>query len=78
MMDVNQDGSLDPLEFKAGLMKMNIKLSEIEIERFIRMVEKNKSGRVDYMDFLDKMNSVANKNHNPFKTIITRIAYFVK
>ncbi len=77
-MDVNGDGSLDPLEFKSGIQRMNLGIDEQSTERFIRMIEKTQGGRIDYMEFLDKMNKTSNKNHNPFKTIVTRIGFFLK
>ena len=30
------------------------------------------------MDFLGKVCKVANKNHNPFKSIVSRLSYFLK
>lgn len=30
------------------------------------------------MDFLNKMCKVSNKNHNPFKSIVSRLSYFLK
>ena len=30
------------------------------------------------MDFLQKVCKVSNKNHNPFKTVVSRLSYFLK
>ena len=60
------------------LFKVVKKLSHIELERFVRQLEKDKLGRINYMDFLSKVCKVSNKNHNPFKTVVSRLSYFLK
>ena len=44
----------------------------------MRFLDKDKLGRINYMDFLGKVCKVANKNHNPFKSIVSRLSYFLK
>lgn len=39
---------------------------EFTIEKFIKFLEKDKRGRINYTQFLDKMNDVSNRDHNPF------------
>ena len=60
------------------LFKVIKKLSQVELERFVRFLEKDKLGRINYMDFLGKVCKVSNKNHNPFKSVVSRLAYFLK
>ena len=31
-----------------------------------------------YIEFMDKMCALGNKNHNPFKTLVERLAYFIE
>jgi Ca2+-binding EF-hand superfamily protein len=47
------------------------------LERFVRFLDKDKLGRINYMDFLGKVCKVSNKNHNPFKSVISRLSYFL-
>ena len=44
----------------------------------MRFLDKDKLGRINYMDFLAKVCKVGNKNHNPFKSIVSRLSYFLK
>ena len=55
------------------LKKVISKLSDVELERFVRMLDKDKLGRIDYMDFLGKICKLSNKNHNPFKSVVSRL-----
>ena len=52
--------------------------SQTDLERFVRFLDKDKLGRINYMDFLAKVCKVSNKNHNPFKSIVSRLSYFLK
>lgn len=65
----------------AGLLKVLNEVvktvSKADLERFVRFLDKDKLGRVSYMEFMGKMGK-ANKSHNPFKTIVSRIAFFLK
>ena len=54
------------------------KLTSVELERFVRFLEKDKTGRINYMDFLGKVCKVSNRNHNPFKSVVSRLSYFLK
>lgn len=60
------------------LAKVVKKLTHEEIERFVRFLDKDKLGKINYMDFMNKMCKVSNKNHNPFKSVISRLSYFLK
>jgi len=53
-------------------------LTSAELERFVRFLDKDKLGRINYVDFLNKVCKTGNKNHNPFKSIISRLSYFLK
>ena len=60
------------------LIKVIKNLSHTELERFVRFLDKDKLGRINYMDFLGKVCKVSNKNHNPFKSLVSRLSYFLK
>jgi hypothetical protein len=56
---------------------MIISVSKADLERFVRFLEKDKLGKIPFMEFMGRMGK-ANKTHNPFKTIVSRIAFFLK
>ena len=52
-------------------MKKLIKsVDDDSIDRFIRFLEKDRSGKIVYMDFLARMSEVSNRDHNPFKSVV--------
>lgn len=76
--DPLNDGKVEPAGLKQALVKMHISGIEDEnLDRFIRFLEKDRQGKIDYMDFLQKMTEVSNRDHNPFKSVVQRIAYFL-
>lgn len=40
------------------------------LERFVRFLDKDTKGKIDYISFLEKMSDVSNKDHNPFKSVV--------
>jgi len=40
-------------------------------------MDKDKSGKIDYMEFINRMNEVSNREHNPFKSVVQRLKYFI-
>jgi Ca2+-binding EF-hand superfamily protein len=79
-----QDADEGNVGFISGQALLNVltkvvkKLTSEELERFVRFLDKDKLGRINYMDFLAKVCKVSNKNHNPFKSVISRLSYFLK
>lgn len=69
-MDPLNDGRVEPIGLKQALNKIVRGISEDNIDRFIRFLEKDRSGKIDYMDFINKMTEVSNRDHNPFKSVI--------
>jgi Ca2+-binding EF-hand superfamily protein len=61
---------LTPRDLLEVFKRLQIEISEIELERFVRFLEKNGRGRIDYSQFLNVMRKKANKNYNPFKTVL--------
>lgn len=45
-------------------------MDEDTIDRFIRFLDKDKSGKIKYMEFLGRMTEVSNRDHNPFKSVV--------
>ncbi len=41
-------------------------------------MDKDKSGKINYMEFLGRMSEVSNRDHNPFKSVVQRLSYFIE
>jgi Ca2+-binding EF-hand superfamily protein len=52
------------------LKKVLNNIEEDNIDRFIRFLDKDKSGKVNYMEFMARMSEVSNRDHNPFKSVV--------
>jgi len=48
------------------------------LQRFVRMLDKDKLGSINFMDFLQKLTGISNRDHNPFKSLVQRLDYFLK
>jgi Ca2+-binding EF-hand superfamily protein len=55
---------------KIALKKILESVDEESIDRFIRFLDKDKSGKIKYMEFLSRMSEVSNRDHNPFKSTV--------
>lgn len=75
--DALNDGRVEPQSLKAVLLKI-VSLDEPTIDRFIRFLDKDRSGKIKYMDFLSRMGEVSNRDHNPFKSVVQRVAFFIE
>jgi len=53
-----------------AVLKKIVSLDEDSIDRFIRFLDKDRSGKIKYMDFLSRMGEVSNRDHNPFKSVV--------
>jgi Ca2+-binding EF-hand superfamily protein len=76
--DPLNDGRVEPQGLKAVLKKILETVDEDSIDRFIRFLDKDRSGKIKYMEFLSRMGEVSNRDHNPFKSVVQRIAYFIE
>lgn len=45
-------------------------VDEEDVDRFVRFLDKDKAGKIDYMGFFNKMNDTSNRDHNPFKSVV--------
>lgn len=76
--DANNDGRLRPQELASVLRKVCKQTDSDVIDRFVRQLDKDKNNKIDYMNFIRTMSAVANKDHNPFKSIVSRIKFFLQ
>ena len=53
-------------------------IDEDSVDRFIRFLDKDRSGKIKFMDFLNRMAEVSNRDHNPFRSVVQRVAYFIQ
>ena len=49
-----------------------------DLERFVKFLEVDALGKLSYIKFVEDLTANVNKNHNPFRAIINRLAYFLK
>lgn len=61
-----------------ALWEVLTSLDELTIEKFIKFLEKDKRGWINYTEFLNKMNDVSNWNHNPFQQLSRWLSYFIR
>lgn len=54
------------------------KFSVIDIRKFVRQLQRDRDQKISYVDLMDKICSQGNKEHNPFKTIVSRIKFFLE
>ena len=76
--DTTNTGLVDANGLLTVLVKHVTSVPRDDLERFVRFLDKDKLGRLNYMDFLHKVCKVSNKNHNPFKSIVSRLSFFLK
>lgn len=75
--DPLNDGKVEPQGLKIALKKVLNNVDDDSLDRFIRFLDKDKSGKVNYMEFMQRMTDVSNKDHNPFKSVVQRLSYFI-
>lgn len=68
--DPLNDGKIDPSAFKVALLKVTDDVDQDTLDRFVRFLDRDTSGKVDYIAFLEKMTDVSNRDHNPFKSVV--------
>jgi Ca2+-binding EF-hand superfamily protein len=72
------DGKISPKELQRVLKKVtNNKYSDEELIKFIRQLKKDDSFKINYQEFIERIILIGNKQHNPFKTLMHRFAFFL-
>ena len=77
-LDTQNAGMVDGAALLRVLVKNITTVPREDLERFVRFLDKDKLGLINYMDFLNKICKASNKNHNPFKSIVGRLSFFLK
>ena len=69
--DPLNDGRVEPIGLKTALNKvLKGAIDEDSVDRFIRFLDKDRSGKIKFMDFLNRMAEVSNRDHNPFRSVV--------
>lgn len=76
--DPLNDGRVEPLALKIALLKVTSDIDEESVSRFVRFLDKDHQGKVDYVAFIEKMGEVSNRDHNPFKSVVQRLQFFIE
>ena len=76
--DQLNDGKVDGLALKVALLKVTSDIDQETIERFVRFLDRDINGKIDYIAFIERMSDIANVNHNPFKQVVQRLAFFIE
>jgi Ca2+-binding EF-hand superfamily protein len=72
--DANNDGGVHPIALKEALRKCKIDTPDIELDRFIRFIDKTPGGKVNYERFFDE---VEGDKANPMRVLHERIHKFI-
>jgi Ca2+-binding EF-hand superfamily protein len=68
--DAQNDGRIEPAAFRLALAKLTTGINQETIDRFVRFLEKDTQGKINYVAFIERMNDVSNRDHNPFKSVV--------
>lgn len=76
--DAANDGKIEPAALKIVLATITTGIDQETIDRFVRFLDKDTQGKVNYVAFIERMNEVSNRDHNPFKSVVQRLNYFIQ
>jgi len=68
--DPLNDGKVEASALKIALIKVTNDIDQDMLKSFVRFLNKDSKGKIDYISFLEKMSDVSNKDHNPFKSVV--------
>lgn len=54
------------------------KYSEEELKKFIRQLQKDDNFKIGYIEFMDRVTAIGNKEHNPLRSLMHRLAFFLE
>lgn len=79
--DNNNDGKLEPVQVGFFIRHItgggNSPFTDEQIEKFVAQVPKVDNQKILYVDLLDLITSVGNRNHNPFKGLVRKLDFFL-
>lgn len=69
------DGTIVAQDLIKVLSQVCKNIKDGDIEKFVRFLEKDNRGRIDYTQFISNLEQV--RDHNPFKSLVSRIKSFM-
>ena len=75
--DPLNDGRVDASALIIALLKVTSDIDKETIDRFVRFLDRDTQGKIDYVSFIERMSEISNKDHNPFKSVVQRLAFFI-
>lgn len=80
--DACNDGRVEPPELERILKLVTgngrSQFTDEVVRKFVRQLAKDTDYKIAYVEFMDRMCALGNKNHNPFKQLVQRLAYFLE
>ena len=80
--DACNDGRVAPPELERILKLVTgngrSRFTDEVVRKFVRQLTKDTDYKIAYVEFMDRMCALGNKNHNPFKQLVQRLAYFLE
>ena len=49
-----------------------------DVERYVRFLEVDSLNKISYLKYIEELSTNVNRNHNAFRAIINRLAYFLQ
>lgn len=69
---------MSPQDLKKILIKMShSKYKDEDLVKFIRQLKKDDGFKINYQEFMERIILIGNKEHNPFKSLMHRFAFFL-
>lgn len=77
--DLKNDGKIHPKELSKVILKLTEgKYSEEDMQKFVRQLRKDENYKIPYNELMERVTIMGNKDHNPFKTLMQRMAFFLE
>ena len=77
--DPKCDGKISPQNLEKVLKNLTgSEFTDEELLKFTRQLQKDENYKVSYVEFMDRMTALGNREHNPFRTLMQRLAFFLE
>ena len=80
--DTKNNGKITPENLESCLKQATggsqSRFSDENIRKFVRQLHKDDQNKIPYIEFMDRTCALGNSNHNPLKSIIQRLTFFME
>ena len=76
--DKENNGNIHIKDFTNALKSVVDAVPGEDLERYVRFLEVDSLSKISYLKYIEDLTATVNKNHNPFRAIINRLAYFLQ